>query len=226
MSATNAAIGYGTLFAVRTSTGPDVYTTVAEVNNVTPPGISRDAVDATHEESPNGYREFIAGMKDGGEVSIELNYTLANATALLTALEAGLGAFKVTMPGGETWSFSAVPTNVQPEAPIDDKIALSATFKISGKPVLAAAVAPVNAVLPAISGLLTTGATLTAYPGVWSGSPTFTYVWKNAGVAIVGATSSTYVLVGGDSGDAIAVTVTATNAAGNASATSAPVIGA
>jgi hypothetical protein len=81
--------------------------------------------------------------------------------------------------------------------------------------------APVNSVLPAITGTATEGQTLTASTGTWSGSPTFAYVWKRGGVAIGSATASTYLLVTADVGAVITVTVTATNAGGSADATSA-----
>jgi len=223
---TSAKIGYGTLFQILTSTGPNVWTSVAEVTSITPPGLSRDTVDATHSESADKFREFIPGLIDGGEVSLELNFVPGNSTTTLLLAEieqAAARSYKIVFPGGETFSFSGIATAFEPDAPVDDKMSASATFKITGKPVLAAAAAPVNSILPAISGLLTEGATLTAYPGNWSGAPTFTYQWKNAGSNISGATSQTYVIVAGDSGDAITVAVTGTNAAGNATATSAAV---
>lgn len=84
---------------------------------------------------------------------------------------------------------------------------------------------PVNTVLPVIitDGSPAIGETLGSFPGVWSGTPTFAYQWKDDGVAISGATASTYLVVSGDTGDAITLTITATNAAGSASATSAAV---
>jgi len=85
-----------------------------------------------------------------------------------------------------------------------------------------AGAAPVNTVKPAISGIAQQGVELTAYVGVWTGGvDSYAYVWKNEGVAIGGATASTYTPVLGDVGDNITVTVTATNAAGSTSATSA-----
>ena len=71
---TNARIGYGTLFQTGNGAVPEVFTTLAEVTNITPPKMSRDTVDATHEESPGAWREFIAGLKDGGDVSLDLNF--------------------------------------------------------------------------------------------------------------------------------------------------------
>lgn len=81
--------------------------------------------------------------------------------------------------------------------------------------------APTNTLLSSIAGVLTQGAVLTALEGTWTGGPTFTYQWKRDGSNISGATSKTYTLVAGDATKSISVAVTGTNAAGNASATSA-----
>lgn len=63
------------------------------------------------------------------------------------------------------------------------------------------------------------GNTLTCVPGTWTGSPTITRVWKRDGVAIGGATGSTYDLVDDDFGCEITVTETAN---GTVTATSDP----
>lgn len=87
--------------------------------------------------------------------------------------------------------------------------------------------APVNVVLPAISGDPTVGSTLTATTGGWSAypNPTFAYQWNRAGTPIGGETGSTYVVDAADVGEDITVTVTATNSEGSDSATSAAVVG-
>ena len=62
---------------------------------------------------------------------------------------------------------------------------------------------------PRITGANTVGSTLTAIPGVWGSSQVaFKYTWKRDGIAIVGATASTYPLVNDDAGSSISVTVT------------------
>lgn len=83
---------------------------------------------------------------------------------------------------------------------------------------------PVNTGLPFIIGTPQVGNTLMSSSGTWSGSAaTYTFQWKRGGVAISGATTSSYLLVSADLAAMITVTVTATNTAGNASATSAAV---
>lgn len=82
--------------------------------------------------------------------------------------------------------------------------------------------APVNTALPTITGTLAPGQTLTATTGTWTNSPTsYSYQWYRGGVAIGGATNSTYVTTIADAGAVITVVVTATSAGGSASATSA-----
>jgi hypothetical protein len=79
---------------------------------------------------------------------------------------------------------------------------------------------------PAITGTLTVGSTLTVSNGTWSGGATsYSYQWLRDGVAVSGATASTYVLVSGDSGKMIGCAVTATDANGGSTKTFADEVG-
>ncbi len=85
--------------------------------------------------------------------------------------------------------------------------------------------APVNTSPPTIT---TQGQLLSASTGAWSGypAPTFAYQWQRCDQsgancsAVSGATSSTYALQEADVGSTLLVTVTATNPAGSAQASS------
>ncbi len=61
---------------------------------------------------------------------------------------------------------------------------------------------------PTISGDAAVGSVLTANPGQWDSGMAFTYQWKRDGVAIDGATGSTYRTVTADVGRSITVAVT------------------
>lgn len=151
---TLAAIGHGNLLQIfDTGASPDAWVTVAEVTNITPPNLSRDAQEATHTESTEGWREFIPGLKDAGEVSAELNFVPdSDTTALLMAQfdSATLTTARILFADGDVdaspltcsvWTFSAVLTGFPPEAPVDGKMTATATFKISGKPTFVRATA-------------------------------------------------------------------------------------
>jgi hypothetical protein len=141
MAATEAGIGFGVLFKVGDGAATEVFTTLdVEVTNIQPPGYSREAVDATHTQSPDNFREYIAGLMDAGEVQIEMNFVPAATDPVVTVLLAGKQNYQLLFPGVATWTFAAICTNYQPSAPIEGKMTASATFKVSGKPTLAAVV--------------------------------------------------------------------------------------
>lgn len=128
---TVAAIGYGSKFAIYTAGN---YVDVAEVTNITWPGYSRDAVDATHMQSPDTFREYIAGLMDAGEVSIEINFVPSATDVIVAAMVAGVGQFRIEHASGVKLLFSAIVTGYEPAVPLDDKMTASATFKVTGKP--------------------------------------------------------------------------------------------
>ncbi len=92
----------------------------------------------------------------------------------------------------------------------------------AAKPVV---LVPFNVQVPAISGTVSVGSTLTTSNGVWSGPPqaptSFTYAWSRCDTggnncsAISGATGQTYVLQAADVGSTLRVTVTGANSAGS-----------
>jgi hypothetical protein len=102
----------------------------------------------------------------------------------------------------------------------------TATSEPSG---LIKALLPSNTGLPSIGGLLEDGQTLTGAKGSWTGSePSFSYQWLlcNGGGSecseISKATGGTLSLLTSEIGKTVRLAVTATNAAGSSTATSAP----
>lgn len=218
---TDARIGYGTKYGVRRSGGSLVQ--IAEVINVTPGEATADRIDATHMLSPGRRREYISGLIDNGEASFEINWVPGNATdELLRDLMASgeVADHLITFPNGVTVEFEAAVTGFSKAIPIDDRMTATITVAVSGEETWGSEAAPVNTVLPAISGVAQVGQVLTAWSGLWENAPAFAYVWKNEGVAIPGATAAIYTPVVADVGDNITVTITGTNSAGTASATS------
>ncbi len=119
-----------------------VGTAVAELTSISGPSISMDTIDVSSHDSADRAREFVAGMIDGGEVSVEGNLTSANsAAALLALMAAGTVTVGATIafpdPPNLTWTFDCLVTAVSTDAPYEGKISFSATLKISGLPGLA-----------------------------------------------------------------------------------------
>ena len=110
---------------------------VGEITGVTPPGLSRDTIDVTTNSSPEGWREFVGGLKDGGEASIEGRYKPGDAgqAALRDAFnDDDPSPIVITFPDGAAFSANALVTNNEMSAPFDADITFSATLKVSGKP--------------------------------------------------------------------------------------------
>ncbi len=131
---TNAAIAYQITFGIWNGVS---YTAQAEITNANPPQYTRDAIDATHHASPNGFREYIAGMMDGGEVPLEINFVPSATDPYLAAMQAGLGQFRITFNNGVTCTFFAIVTAYSPDTPLDGKMSAGITLKVSGRPVWA-----------------------------------------------------------------------------------------
>lgn len=139
---TEASIGHGSLFE-RSSNGlsTGVFSTVGEVLNISPPSMTRDVVDATHMQSPQRWREYIAGLKDGGEMSIETNHVPGSAatTAALADINSDTpGYYKITFPDETEWGFAAFMTGIEISDPLDDKMTATYTFQLTGKPAFVA----------------------------------------------------------------------------------------
>lgn len=142
---TDATTGFGTILKIGDGGGPENFTAIAEVHDISGPSLSRDTVETTHQQSTEKWKEFIAGLKDAGEVSFDISYlpthaTHDNTTGLLKDFDDGtLRNFELVFPdsGATTWSFSALVTGYEPTAPKEDKLTAAITLKVSGKPTLA-----------------------------------------------------------------------------------------
>lgn len=135
---TQAMIGHGSGFSIQNDNSPPTYDLMAEITGIKPPKLSQDAVDATHNQSTDKFREFIPGLRDGGEVSFDFNFVPSGTTKtkLLAAFMGGVKACKITFPDSPAteWLFNAICTELEFDDRLDDKMTGSATFKVTGKP--------------------------------------------------------------------------------------------
>jgi predicted secreted protein len=113
-------------------------TTVAEVTSISGIDLSADSIDVTTHGSTSRYREFIQGLRDGGEISIEGNYTTASSSLIVTQLNTSATVTAVitlpTTPSTTAFTATVITTGFSTEAPVDGVIPFTATFKVSGVP--------------------------------------------------------------------------------------------
>lgn len=118
---------------------------IAEVRSIRGPTGRRELVDVTNHESQGGYREFINGLNDAGEITFDINYlpfdgTHDASTGLLADFDSGIRrAFNLVFPdsGATTWSFNGLVLGFEVSAAIDDALIASVTIKVTGAPTFA-----------------------------------------------------------------------------------------
>lgn len=116
---------------------PEIFTAIANVTSISGPGLSRETIDVTAHDSSDGWMEFVGGLKDAGEVSADINYDPSKHDTLVADFDDDEPRnYQLVFPDSTTWSIQAILTGFEPEAPYDDKLAASLTFKVTGKPTL------------------------------------------------------------------------------------------
>ena len=110
---TEVGIGSGSEFWLDNAS--NVLTQLDEIISVALPNSQTADVEATHMASPNRRREYISGLIDDGEGTIQMNYVPGSATDILirAAQSDGLTrSFKVVLPVAEQSENHALPDNL------------------------------------------------------------------------------------------------------------------
>ncbi len=133
---------FGTSISKGDGEAIEVFSAVGNVTSISLPSLERETYDVTAHDSTDGWREFIGGLKDGGEVSFDVNYDPNEHVPLTMAdtAETDPSNWEVAFPSGALWAFAAILTSSEADAPHDGQLEGSITLKISGAPVFTAAV--------------------------------------------------------------------------------------
>lgn len=105
--------------------------------------VSSETTDVTALDNTTGYKEYLGGFKDGGEVPLEgfLDGDDQGQNAMYAAMEdQEEHTFAIVFPKaiGKSWKFQGIVTKFATSAAVGDAVKFSASIKVSGKPTLAA----------------------------------------------------------------------------------------
>lgn len=130
----------GTVFKVGSGASAK---TVGGLTSIDGIKVNGDEVDVTALDNNTGYREFLQGFKDGGEVPLSgfLDGADEGQDELYSLLDSGtVTPMAIIFPTaiGKTWSFNAFVKEFSTGVDIDGAITFDVTVRVSGKPTLAA----------------------------------------------------------------------------------------
>lgn len=132
----DAIAGVGTSFKRESDSSSGVFNAIAEVNSITGPGMTRDFIDVTNLDSTGGYREFIGGFRDGGNVTLNMNFTIDGYNQMKDDFEDDDSHnYQIVLPDTEatTLEFAAFVTDLPLSVTPDDKVTIDVTFKVTGQ---------------------------------------------------------------------------------------------
>lgn len=139
--ATKQRLVYGS--TIEWSSDGTTFTNLPEAKALAVPETEQDYQDVTTLDSPNGFREYIPGLKDAGEISIECGYTSdAFETALGYQTNKTLVHFEVTLTpepgvtGGDVFEFTAFVNPSLQSNEVGAPIGFTLNLRVSGAPTM------------------------------------------------------------------------------------------
>lgn len=111
------------------------YTAISEINSINGPNMSREMIDTTSLDTTGGYRTFVPSFRDGGEVILSCNFDRDNYITFLNDFQSSdISYWQIVFPdtGNTTFEFAAYVSALGQASPLDDKLTMDVTLKISG----------------------------------------------------------------------------------------------
>lgn len=132
----DAIAGVGTAFKRGDGASAETFTAIAEVNSITGPTMTREFIDVTSLDSTAGYREFITGFRDAGQVTLNMNFTRDGFEQMrLDFVDDNSHNYQIVLPDASTTTldFAGFVTDLPVSVPTDDKVTVDVTIKITGE---------------------------------------------------------------------------------------------
>ncbi len=143
MPATQAIAAFGTL--VKWDNGAGVYTTIAELRDISGPNFKLDTKEVTSHSSPGAIKEFIATLIDAGEITFNISFLPQDPThdysagILRDMFNRTRRNVRLVFPdaGVTTWTFPCFVVDFKTDEKVDGSLDGSVTVKVAGQPTLA-----------------------------------------------------------------------------------------
>lgn len=130
-------IAYGA--KVERSINGTTWAEIPECKGVAVPVVETEYLDATSLDSPNGFMEYVKGMKDAGIISVPCGYTAAGyEQQLADQAEADSMYYRTTMkpaPGqssGDIFKFRGFPTPQLESGGVTELVSMTISIRTTG----------------------------------------------------------------------------------------------
>lgn len=144
MADTTAKVGYGVLLKRGDGGGSEVFTSIAELHSISGPSWSLDTHDASNTESASAFKEYVAGMADAGEITLECAFLMDATQNLAAGILLDLKNrtkrnFQLVWPTATsaTVSFKAFVTGWTPKVEINSVMTVEIKLKLTTLPTIA-----------------------------------------------------------------------------------------
>jgi predicted secreted protein len=130
----NAQSGIGVQFLRETTHSGGNFSAIAEVLTISF-SLSRTTIDVTNLDSLSGYKEFITGFREGGEITMGMNFSYSGFADLKDDFEDDTELnYQIKVPGTNacTFEFAGRITKIGFNADKDNAIRADITVIISG----------------------------------------------------------------------------------------------
>lgn len=103
------------------------------------PSYARDVLETTDLCTEGGFRTFVGGLRDAGELTVSMNFNKDNFNLMMedflidTPNKYGIS---IPLPNEMAFEFEGLVQGPPIEIPRDDIITMEVTIKISGKPTI------------------------------------------------------------------------------------------
>jgi len=126
--------GVGTQFE-RYNTTLNAWEEIGHIKSITGPNKSRSTIDTTSLNTTGGYRTFITGLRDAGQVTLSMFYTRDTYDLFNTDFESDVEKdYQIILPDSEN---TAIPFNgLVIEMPLtipEEAVTFDVTIKVSGQ---------------------------------------------------------------------------------------------
>jgi predicted secreted protein len=117
-------------------------TTIAYLKSIQGLDLSAATIETTALDTTGGYKTYVGGLKDAGDVSISGNFDPSKHTGLLTDFNAGtVNPYTIEFSdkgttNGTQWTFNAIVTEYKTTPDMNGLVTFDAKLKVSGAPAL------------------------------------------------------------------------------------------